>query len=139
MWRSSLSLPLVVRVIAWVTVGFLGLTAMAKAKAIQATLTALWKAASERFWNWVRTKLAVDLRGTSGRTYKGRFEDYWYIGSPHDAWFFSLSHNGVRTTVPVLETQMLATVKRGTLVEVDTEVLSGVESVQRVRAYDQFT
>ncbi len=133
MWHSFLALPLIVRVITWATVGVLSLVAMAKSKAIHAALSASWSAVSDRFWNKMRTKLAADLHGGSNRTYKGKFEDYWYTSTPHDAWFFSLSHDGMTTTVPVLETPMLGNVKKGALVEIDTEVLRGVESVQRVR------
>jgi len=135
MWHTFSELPFVVRVVAWGTVGFVTLITMIKARAIHAALKAAWDTVSERFWRALRKKLAVESHVSSNRTYKGTFVDHWYASTPHDAWFFSLSDNGVITTVPVLDTSLLATLKRGTTVQIDTEVLRGVEIVQRVRVY----
>ena len=138
MWHSFLALPLFVRVIAWASVGVLSLVAMVKARALNAASPASWNAVSEHFRNRVRAWLGAGPHGGSNRTYKGKFEDYRYTGSP-GAYLLSLSQNGVTTTVPILETRMLSFMKKGTLVEIDTEVLRGVESVQRVRVYAQFS
>jgi len=92
-------------------------------------------AVSDRVRNITRTWLGIETQTHPGdsRTYKGQFEDYWYSSMPHDAWFVRLSHNGVTTTVPVVETNILVGVRRGTFVEIDTEVRLGAELVRRVR------
>ena len=54
--------------------------------------------------------------------------------------FFSLSHfDHVTTTVRVLDTILLARIKTGTLVEIDTEAVPGneYEIVKRVRVRDE--
>jgi hypothetical protein len=54
--------------------------------------------------------------------------------------FFSLSHfDHVTTTVRVLDTPLLARIKMGTMVEIDTEVVPGseYEIVKRVQVHDK--
>lgn len=134
MWHTFLALPLVVRVAAWTALGVAALITAIKARAIHAGIKAVSCAVSNRVRNSTRTWLGIETQTHPGNsTYKGQFEDYWYSSTPHDAWFVRLSHNGVTTTVPVVETNILIGVKRGTLVEIDTEVRLGAELVRRVR------
>lgn len=134
MWHTFLALPSVVRVAAWAALGVAALIAAIKARAIHAGVRAVSGAVSDRVRNFTRTWLGIETQTyPSNRTYKGQFEDYWYSSMPYDAWFVRLSHNGVTTTVPVVETNILIGVKRGTLVEIDTEVRSGAELVRRLR------
>ena len=134
MWHTFLALPLVVRVATWTTLGVAALITAIKAKAIHAGINAASGAVSNRVRNVTRTWLGIETQTHSGnRTYKGQFEDYWYSSTPHDAWFIRLSRDGVTTTVPVVETNVLIGVKRGTLIEIDTEVRLGAELVRRLR------
>jgi hypothetical protein len=108
MWHTFLALPLVVRVAAWTALAVTALTATIKARAIHAGIKAVSDAVSNRVRNVTRTWLGIETQThPSNRRYQGQFEDYWYSSTPHDAWFVRLSHKGVATTVPVIETNML--------------------------------
>jgi len=119
----------------WITTVLIALLVLIKKEAIS---TALKKGAtfvSERFWKWLRGKLALNQPSDgNGKTYKGVFEDYWYESMP-DRWFFSFMHDGIRSTVRINESHLLGKLKRGTLVEVDTIVRHNhdYESVTRTR------
>ena len=93
----------------------------------------------KKLWKWIGENVSFGHRQASNeRTYEGIFQNYWYTSTPQMN-FFSLSHfDHVTTTVRVLDTNLLAQLKKGTLVEIDTEVVPGCgyEIVKRVRVHD---
>jgi hypothetical protein len=138
MWQSFLAVPLVVRIIAWAGGAVLVLYTAIKAKAIHAAMKKAGRAALARFWKWVYEKAALGhSQDGNEKTYKGIFQNYWYTSTPRAMNFVSVTQDGVTTTVPVLDTNLLAGLKRGTLVEIDTETRPGCEYeiVRRVRAH----
>jgi hypothetical protein len=74
---------------------------------------------------------------SSAKRYKGVFQNYWYKSNPRHIYFFTVTHDGISTTVQILEPNLLAGLKRGTLVEIDTEAVPGrkYEIVKRVRVH----
>ena len=94
----------------------------------------------KKLWKWIRENVSFGHpQASNERTYTGIFQSYWYTSTPQPMNFFSLSHfDHVTTTVRVLDTTLLARIKRGTLVEIDTEAVPGneYEIVKRVRVRD---
>jgi len=141
MWQRFLALPLVARIVTLAAAAVLALWGAIKAKAIRAALKKAREASSAWFWNWVGGEMErhhPQERNGNEKTYKGIFQDYWYTSNPRDTHLFRLTHNGVTTTVPVLETSLFYGLKKGTFVEIDTEAIPGyaVESVKRLRVRD---
>jgi len=138
MWHHFLALPLVARVFALSVAGLLALWGAIKAKAIHAAAKKLADKATEWFWGWLRARILPRTAGSNSgeRTYKGTFQEYRYTSVPRPTHLFSVVHEGVATTVPVVDTALFTPIKPGTLIEVDTEALSGYEAelVKRVRA-----
>ena len=95
----------------------------------------------KRLWKWIRENVSFGHpQASNERTYTGIFQNYWYTSTPQPMNFFSLSHfDHVTTTVRVLDTILLARIKTGTLVEIDTEAVPGneYEIVKRVRVRDE--
>ena len=88
-----------------------------------------------RFRKRVHKKATVGQpQDSTAKRYKGVFQNYWYKSNPRHMYFFSVTHDGVSTTVQILDPNLLAGLKRGTLVEIDTEVVPGhkYEIVKRV-------
>jgi hypothetical protein len=88
-----------------------------------------------RFRKRVHKKATVGHpQDITAKRYKGVFQNYWYKSNPRHMYFFSVTHDGVSTTVQILDPNLLAGLKRGTLVEIDTEVVPGhkYEIVRRV-------
>jgi hypothetical protein len=88
-----------------------------------------------RFRKRVHKKATVGHpQDSTAKRYKGVFQNYWYKSNPRHMYFFSVTHDGVSTTVQILDPNLLAGLKRGTLVEIDTEVVPGhkYEIVKRV-------
>ena len=88
-----------------------------------------------RFRERVHKKATVGQpQDSTAKRYKGVFQNYWYKSNPRHMYFFSVTHDGVSTTVQILDPNLLAGLKRGTLVEIDTEVVPGhkYEIVKRV-------
>jgi hypothetical protein len=136
MWQHFLALPLVARIVAWAVLGLLALWAIIKAKVIHAALKKVTDAASEYFWAWFRKKVATgESPDTYERTYKGILEGVWYTSTPRTMELFRVNSNGVKITVQVVDATVLYRLMRGTLVEIDTEVMPGyqAELVKRVR------
>src|ERR1700688_1529250 len=105
MWNSFLALPLEVRIIAWAGGAAFAVFTAIKEKAIRAAMKKAGGAASVRFWRWVHAKAALGRpQDSNERTYKGMFQDYWYTSTPRAMNFFRLAHDGVTTTVQVLDT-----------------------------------
>jgi hypothetical protein len=139
MWHSFLALPLVVRIIAWTGGAAIALYTAIKSKAIHAAMKKAREAVAARFWRWVHTKAALGRpQDSNERTYKGIFQDYWYSSTPRAMNFFRVTQDGVATTVQVLDTNLLAGLKSGTFVEIDTEARASFEYeiVRRVRVHD---
>lgn len=120
--------------------GGLALWATLKANAIHAVAKKATDTVSDRFWGWLRKKLALDhaQRANDERTYKGAFQDYWYSSLPHPMHFFRITRDGFTSTVPVWDTAAFVGLKKGTLIEVDTEALPGntSELVKRLRVQE---
>ena len=132
MWHNFLALPPGSQVMAWIVSAGVALFVAIKRKAIKKA----GEVASARFWRWAYKKAALGrTQGTNERTYKGILEEYWYTSTPRDMHFFRVTHDGEATTVEVLDTNLLYQIKRGKLVEIDTEVLPGCtyEIIKRVR------
>jgi hypothetical protein len=95
---------------------------------------------ASRGLGWVYGKMMShhSPRDSSERTYRGIFQDQWYASTPHPMNFFKITHDGVTTTVPIASTSLLFGLKKGTLVEIDTEVSEGFpsEMVKRVRVIE---
>jgi hypothetical protein len=88
-----------------------------------------------RFRKWVHKNATLGHpQDSTAKRYKGVFQNYWYKGNPRHMYFFCVTHDGVSTTVQIWEPNLLAGLKRGTLVEIDTEVVPGhkYEIVKRV-------
>lgn len=140
MWYHFVSLPLVARIIGLLSVAGLAAYGWLKRKAIAASSGAIVNAASDRFWSYLRRKVQPDAKSvpaapTNARTYKGIFLGYnQYANYPHER-YFTLSHEGITTKVPVTQTNLLSGVQQGAVVEVDTLTgySSDAEVVQRVR------
>ena len=138
MWQRVLVLPIVARIIVWAGGAVLALYTAIKAKAIHAAMRKASGAAFARFWKWVHTRATLGHpQDSNEKTYKGIFQDYWYTSTPRAMNFFSLIQDGVTTTVQVLDTNLLARLKKGALVEIDTEASPGhdYEIVRRVRVH----
>ena len=137
MWQHFLAFPLVARIVASVAAGLLVLWGAIKAKAIHAAVKKATDKATTWFWGWLRGKILSNAPPTnsSDKTYKGSFQEYQYTSVPHATNLFTIVHEGVATTVPVFDTALFTSIKRGTLIEVDTEPLPGyqAELVRRVR------
>ena len=83
-----------------------------KRKAIAAALGTLKKAATARFWGWVRKKVSAGPQ-TNQRTYWGIFLGYYqYENFPHE-WCFQLDDGGVKTKVPSMRTNLFSGVAPG--------------------------
>ena len=134
MWRTFI-IPLMGR-IAVVAVGaVLAFVALLKARTIGAMMKKMGEAVLLGVRNWVHKKATLGHpQDSTAKRYKGVFQSYWYKSNPRHIYFFSLSHDGVSTTVEILNPNLLAGLKRGTLVEIDTEVVPGhkYEIVKRV-------
>jgi hypothetical protein len=132
-WQRFLTLPLVARAISVAVVSLLALWAALKAKAVKKTA----ETAIDWFWGWLGKKIAAgQLKhdDTYRKTYKGKFEDYWFTSNPTPTHLFRITHDGISTTVPVWDTPLFADLKRGDLVEIDTNPSTGAgELVKRVR------
>lgn len=88
-----------------------------------------------RFRKWVHKKVTLGHpQDSSAKRYTGVFQNYWYTSNPRHMYFFSLTRDGVSTTVQILDPNLLAGLKRGTLVEIVTEAMPGhkYEIVKRV-------
>jgi hypothetical protein len=138
MWQHFLTLPLVARVIAYAGVGILALWGIIKAKAIHATVKKATDTASAWFWARLRQKINSghpQQPATNERTYKGVFDNYAYSSTPYPVYLLQITSNGVTMTVGVEVTPLVAGIKPGTFVEIDTETRSGYtkEFVKRVR------
>lgn len=125
--------------IAAVAVGaVLAFVALLKARTIGAMMKKMGEAVLLRFQNWVHKKARLGHpQGSTAKRYKGVFQNYWYKSNPRHMYFFSVTHDGVSTTVQILDPNLFAGLKRGTLVEIDTEVVPGrkYEIVKRVRVH----
>lgn len=139
MWHTFFVLPLMARIIALAGGVVLVFYAVIKAKAIDAAMKKTGEAASLRFWKWVHKKATLGHpQDSNAKTYRGVFQDYWYTSTPRPMNFFSLSHDHVTTMVQILDTNLLARLKRGTSVEIDAEAVPGYEYeiVRRVRVHE---
>jgi hypothetical protein len=122
----------------YVVAAALALGLFIKGKAIGAATSAMWRKLDSWFWEKMRTKLQIQPHAgqtgqTDCRTYKGIFVDYVFSSTPYPRHTLTMSCNGFQVNVPVDNTSLLSGIKRGTLIEVDTEVRSGCEFVRRVR------
>lgn len=116
----------------------LAFVALVKARAIGAIMKKMGEAVLLRFRKWAHKKATLGHhQDTNAKRYKGMFQNYWYNSNPRHTYFFSVTHDGVSTTVQILDPNLLAGLKRGTLVEIDTEVVPGhkYEVVKRVRVH----
>jgi hypothetical protein len=144
MWYHFVTLPLVARIIGLLSVASLAAYGWLKRKAIAASSAALVNAASDRFWGYLRRKVQPDAKSvpaapTNARTYKGIFQGYnQYQNYPHER-YFTLSHDGITTKVPVMQTNLLSGVQHEALIEIDTLTgfSSDAEVVQRVRVLEE--
>lgn len=119
MWRTFF-IPLLGRIIVVAVCAVVAFVALVKAL---------------RFRKRVHKKATVGQpQDSTAKRYKGVFQNYWYKSNPRHMYFFSVTHDGVSTTVQILDPNLLAGLKRGTLVEIDTEVVPGhkYEIVKRV-------
>jgi hypothetical protein len=135
MWRTFI-IPLIGRIAAVAVGAVLAFVALLKARTIGATMKKMGEAVLLRFRKWVHRKATLGHpQDTTAKRYKGVFQNYWYNSNPRHVYFFCVTHDGVSTTVQILEPNLLAGLKRGTLVEIDTEVVLGhkYEIVKRVR------
>jgi hypothetical protein len=135
-WQSFLAL----HPWGYVTTAGVLLLAFFKRKAISGALSASWKRLNSWFWEKMRTNLQIQSqslqKGQSHfRTYRGTFQDYSYQSLPFPCHILEMSNDGVLETVPVSQTHLLQSIKRGTFIEVDTEATVGLSSelVKRVR------
>jgi hypothetical protein len=121
----------------YVTTALVLLVGFLKRKTISAATSAMWRKLDSWFWEKMRTKLQIQSQTnpseTDCRTYKGTFVDYVYKSTPYPCHTLTMSSNGFQVNVIVNDTSLLIGIKRGTLIEVDTEVRSGCEFVRRVR------
>ena len=134
MWQSFLAL----HPWGWVTTGAILLVGFIKRKAIGAGTTAVWKKFDAWFWEKMRTKLQLQPQASQAgqtqlRTYTGTFQDYVYKSAPYASHTLTMSSNGFQVSVPVNDTHLFLGIKRGTFIEVDTEVRMSCELVRRVR------
>jgi hypothetical protein len=134
LWQSFLAL----HPWGYVIAAALALFALIKGKAIGAVTSAAWKKSDAWFWEKIRTKLqpqgqTPQAGQTQLRTYSGIFQDYVYRTHPYVGWTLTLSRNGFIESVPVNTTHLFEGIKRGALIEVDTEVRINCEVVRRVR------
>jgi hypothetical protein len=139
MWHSFLALPLVIRIIAWAGGPVIALCLVIKRKAIHAVVKNATEAASKWFWKWVRKKAALGRpQDGNEKTYKGIYQDYGYRSIPGPMHYFCVTHDGVTTTVRVLNTDLLYGLKIGSFVEIDTESRPGsdYEIIKRVHVHD---
>jgi hypothetical protein len=136
MWQHLLALPLVARIVALTAAGLLALWGAIKAKAIHAAVKKATDKATTWFWGWLGAKILphTPQKNSGERTYKGTFQEYRYTSVPRATHLFTIVHEGVATTVPVLDTALFIPIKRGALIEIDTEALPGYEAelVKRV-------
>jgi hypothetical protein len=137
MWRTFI-IPLIGR-IAIVAVGaVLAFVALLKARTIGAMMKKMGEASLLHFRNRVHKKATLGHpQHSTAKRYAGVFQSYWYKSDPRHMYFFSVTHDGVSTTVQILDPNLFAGLKRGTLVEIDTEVVAGhnYEIVKRVRVH----
>jgi hypothetical protein len=135
MWRT-LFISLMGRIVTVAVGAVLAFVALVKARAIGAIMKKMGEAILLRFRKRVHKKATLGHpQDSTAKRYKGAFQNYWYNSNPRHMYFFSVTHDGVSTTVQILDPNLLAGLKRGTLVEIDTEVVPGhkYEVVKRVR------
>lgn len=127
-------------IVSWlVSLLLAGLVAV-KRRVIWSVVKRLYDRASTWFWNSIRRSIDAHTppkpeTDSNQRSYRGVFQDYWYTSLPHRTHLLKLTHDGMETTVEVFDTPLLIGLKRGNLVEIDTETSSGIqrELVKRVR------
>ena len=136
LWQSFLAL----HPWGYVIAAAVALSALVKRKAISTGTSAVWKKFDAWFWEKIRTKLQPQQQTsqegqTQLRTYSGIFQDYVYRTHPHTGFTLTLSSNGFLESIPVNNTHLFEGIKRGTFIQVDTEVAPGLysELVRRVR------
>jgi len=135
-WQSFLAL----HPWGYVIAAAVALLALIKKKAISAATSTACKKCDTWFWENIRVKVQPQIHTpqegqTQVRTYKGTFQDYVYRSLPPSGHTLTLSSNGFLVHIPVNFTHMLAGIKKGQYIEIDTEATVGlyVELVKRVR------
>lgn len=137
MWRTFF-IPLMGRIFVVAVAAILAFVAVVKARTIGAMMKKMGEAVLLPFQRWLHKKTTLGHRQDStAKRYKGVFQNYWYKSNPRHIYFFSVTHDGVSTTVQILDPNLLAGLKKGTLVEIDTAVVPGqkYEIVKRVRVH----
>jgi len=127
------------RLITLLGLGALAVWGFLKHKAISAFISALKRAASERFWGYVRENLQTNARHSpqapsNERTYKGFFMGFsQYENYPNEHFITLIDEDGGMVKVPVARTNLLSGVQHGALVKIDTRPFSlREEAVVRV-------
>ncbi len=136
LWQSFLAL----HPWGYVIAAALALSALIKRKAISAGTSAAWKKFDAWFWGKIRTKLQPQQQTsqegqTELRTYSGIFQDYVYRSTPHVGHTLTMTFGGFLHSIPVNNTHLFQGIKKGQLIEVDTEATVGLysELIKRVR------
>jgi hypothetical protein len=129
-------------VIALVIAAVVAVGLFLKHKAIAAFTGALWNKSTEWFWRFVYRKIQTvappapaAAEPSNLNTYRGLFDGYGQYSNHPAEHFFTLVDGETIIKVPVLKTNLLTSVQKRELVEIDTQTGAclGAEVVLRVR------
>jgi len=137
MWHTFF-ISLIGRIVLVAVGAVLAFVALIKARAIGAAMKKMGEAVSLLFWKSVHKKATLGHpQDSNAKRYNGVFQNYWYKSTPRHMYFFSVTHDGITNTVQILDANLLAGLKKGSLVEIDTEVVPGraYEIVKRVHVH----
>src|ERR1700741_3188425 len=102
MWRT-LFISLMGRIVTVAVGAVLAFVALVKARAIGAIMKKMGEAILLRFRKRVHKKATLGHpQDSTAKRYKGVFQNYWYNSNPRHMYFFSVTHDGVSTTVQIL-------------------------------------